>query len=160
MAFIVGANNILPRVCSTEWIAEIVKAELFASGHHDVEMTENNNYNLFIDFGGALCRGIVRATLDGKHGPFHFYTHQRAAISSMLNKAIGKAAGEVHVELQSQYHVLCIATSHALDLLYAMDEPLLVGMEEDASRNIEEVISTLRTSPYVELAPQHRMDVH
>jgi len=159
MTIIVGTKDSPVHFCSTEWVKELVKAELEALTDMPASVSDVPEIKLHVDFGGMISTKIPRISIPHEDGEFIFYIHQRTGIRDLIEQALASAGKDEYVKIQSQNHLLCITTEHALHLLLQLDSDEMVGMEKDALVICRDIIESLRKDEKISLAAHHRTDV-
>lgn len=160
MAFVVGSRSTPAHICSTEWVATLLKAELEALQEEEVDVREIPEIKLTVDFGGMITSKIPKAFVDHEDGEFSFYVHQRTGIRELFQKAVADVGRDEFVKIRSQNHILCVTPDHALQILFYLDNELIIAMEEDAKNACQEALDVLREDARVEISAQHQLNVN
>ena len=156
MSYLMGSANTLAHLCSNLWVAELLSAETGIEIGEDFE-----EFNLHIDLGGMISvQGTPRFCIPHDDGAFFFYAHQRTAIRTALQTAVGSAGRDEFVKLNSRCFVLCITTEHALDLLLQIDSDEFIRGEVAAMKRCQQMVDSLRGDSQLRLAPQHDLSVN
>lgn len=160
MAFVVGAPGHPVYVCSTQWVADLLRAELETVEGLEASINDMEEFKLHVDFGGMLSTRIQRVYIDHEDGEFSFYSHQRSGIREEFRKAIAGVGRDEYVKIPSQNHVLCVTPDHALQILFYMDNEDVVEMEREAKGICQEMVDSLRKLPEVKLGSQHDLNAN
>ena len=158
MPYMLGTANSPAYLCSTEWVCDLVAADL------DVESaaaTRLDDFLLHVDLGGMISTyGTPKVSIDHEDGRFHFYIHHRSEIRAMLEKAIAKAGRDEYVTLNSAHHILCITPEHALHLLLGMEQEGFDEQEEKARAVCREMVNVVRNEPMMVLSSEHDLNAN
>ena len=159
MPYLIGTQNNKPMLASTEWVAALIMAE-FRNTHPDVNAESQSmpEFNLHVDFGGMISTsGTPRLHLDHEDGEFRFYAHQRSGIVRLLEAALKAAGRDEYIKLESQVHILCITTEHALDILFRMEEDIIKEEEGRALKVCSDLIDSARKLPGAVVSQEHNL---